>query len=104
MDEKLKNQAEEILQTAKEYGAEQNFFFTTTFEKYITQLEILDKLKKDLPTDEDGDIALMYTRVVDSSNKTLGSLIKLITTMRNEKDKQIKNPLLDILSGEKKNE
>jgi tRNA nucleotidyltransferase/poly(A) polymerase len=102
MNNSLKQQAEEIMKTAKDYGLEQNFFFTTTFEKYLTQLEILEKIKSELPQDdEEFTKAMQYTKIVDSSNKTLSSLIRLITTMRNGRGKRTSDPLLDFLSGKK---
>ncbi len=39
------NQAEELLKMAASAGLEQNYFFTTTFDRYQTQIDILAKLK-----------------------------------------------------------
>ena len=99
MKQDFKEQAREILTIAKEYGIEQSFLFSTTFEKYMTQLEILERFKKELPNDDEKCTkAKAYNGAADSSNKTLGSLIRLITTMRDEKQRKVKDPLLEILS------
>jgi hypothetical protein len=46
LEKNLEKQANDILKIARQYGLEQSFFFATTFEKYITQMEILKNLKK----------------------------------------------------------
>ena len=46
MDKKtLKEQADKVLEEAKARGLQNNFFFSTTFDRYMTQLEILRRLK-----------------------------------------------------------
>ena len=42
----LNKTAEKLIKQAKEGGAEQNYFFQTTFDKYLTQLEYLDELQR----------------------------------------------------------
>jgi hypothetical protein len=103
MNSDFKKQADEILKIAEEYGIEQSFLFSTTFDKYVTQLGILERLKSELPDDDDKCAkAKAYNNTADSSNKRLGSLIRLITTMRDEKQKKVKDPLLEILSRNRK--
>ena len=51
MKKELKDQAKEILELAKNYGVEQNLLFATTFERYQTQLQILDELKATIESD-----------------------------------------------------
>ena len=41
----LKRQASQILKMAEARGVQNNFFFTTTFKRYLTQLEILERLE-----------------------------------------------------------
>ena len=41
----LKRQAAQILKMAEARGVQNNFFFTTTFKRYLTQLEILERLE-----------------------------------------------------------
>ena len=42
----LEQLANEIMMEAKKRGCSDSYFFQTTFERYQTQLEILNKLKK----------------------------------------------------------
>lgn len=41
----LKRQASQILKMAEARGVQNNFFFATTFKRYLTQLEILERLE-----------------------------------------------------------
>lgn len=41
----LKKQASQILKMAEARGVQNNFFFATTFKRYLTQLEILERLE-----------------------------------------------------------
>ena len=41
----LKRQAAQILKMAEARGVQNNFFFATTFKRYLTQLEILERLE-----------------------------------------------------------
>ena len=41
----LKKQAEKILELAKDRGVQGNFFFETTFKRYMAQMQILDTLE-----------------------------------------------------------
>lgn len=45
--ESIEQQAEEVLERAKQKGIETNFFFRTTFERYQFQMEILRQLKEE---------------------------------------------------------
>ena len=42
----LARQAAEILATAERMGVSDNFYFRTTFERYLTQLKMLDGLRE----------------------------------------------------------
>ncbi len=113
----MKDQAKEILELAKSYGAEQNLFFATTFERYETQLQILDELRTTIEkegffidkTYVKGETNLyshpavtQFNRSTDSANKTVVTLMKIITTLRDRQDGGEPDPLLELLSGRAK--
>ncbi|MBQ6318207.1 MAG: hypothetical protein IJI23_00255 [Lachnospiraceae bacterium] len=92
----LQKTANDLIQLAKEGGVEQNFFFTTTFERYITQLSILDRLGKKINEAEDlvinkeyikGKEAPVthpaiseYNKTSTAANQTAQTLLKIILT------------------------
>lgn len=102
------------MELAKGYGVEQNLLFETTFERYQTQLQILDKLKETIESEGffvdktyvKGETNLyshpagtQYNRTTDSANKTAATLIRIITTLGGRKDSEESDPLLQILQG-----
>lgn len=104
---KQDKQAEKFLTLAKKYGVEKNFLFTTTFERYLTQLQVLADLRKVI--DEEGVIVTKeyvknrknvyvhpaiteYNKAVDSSNKTANILMNIVLKM-NSGGKTEKNEL-----------
>lgn len=110
----LNKQAQEILRIAEQHGVEQNFFFLTTFKRYQVQLQILNDLEKTIK--QDGILVTKeyvkgrknvyshpaisdYNRTTDSANKTVVTLMKIITTLRDRQDEDEPDPLLEILSG-----
>ena len=110
----LNEQAQEILRIAEQHGVEQNFFFLTTFKRYQVQLQILNDLEKTIK--QDGILVTKeyvkgrknvyshpaisdYNRTIDSANKTVVTLMKIITTLRDRQDGDEPDPLLEILSG-----
>lgn len=109
----LNEQAQEILRIAEQHGVEQNFFFLTTFKRYQVQLRILNDLEKTIK--QDGILVTKeyvkgrknvyshpaisdYNRTTDSANKTVVTLMKIITTLRDRQDDG-PDPLLEILGG-----
>jgi len=107
----LNEQAAEILRIAEKHGVEQNFFFITTFKRYQVQLRILNDLEKSIT--DDGVLVTKeyvkgrenvychpaitdYNKTVDSSNRTVGTLVKIITTLRSN-DKEDEDELLAFL-------
>ena len=109
----LNEQAQEILRIAEQHGVEQNFFFLTTFKRYQVQLQILNDLEKTIK--QDGILVTKeyvkgrknvyshpaisdYNRTTDSANKTVVTLMKIITTLRDHQDDG-PDLLLEILSG-----
>lgn len=113
----LNEQAQEILRIAEQHGVEQNFFFLTTFKRYQVQLQILNDLEKTIK--QDGILVTKeyvkgrknvyshpaiqdYNRTTDSANKTVTTLMKIITTLRDHQGGNEPDPLLEILSGKTK--
>ncbi|MBR1701934.1 MAG: hypothetical protein IJ716_08260 [Lachnospiraceae bacterium] len=87
--------AAQLLKLAKEGGAEQNFFFTTTFKRYQMQLETLDRLEEEIHKGEllvekeyvKGRKNLVanpaiqeYNKTSTAANQTAQTLIKIIQT------------------------
>ena len=108
----LNKQAKEILEIAEKHGVEQNFFFLTTFKRYQVQIGILNDLEKIIR--EEGTLVTKeyvkgrknvyshpaisdYNRTTDSANKTVVTLMKIITTLRDRQSDDEPDPLLEIL-------
>lgn len=94
----LKDKVDEILQMAQNSGAEQNYFFVTTFKRYQVQLQILEELQKHIK--EDGTMVTKeyvkgrknlytnpaiteYNKTTVSANGTVQTLLKIITSLAN---------------------
>ena len=109
----LNKQAQEILEIAQKHGVEQNFFFLTTFKRYQVQIGILNDLEKTI--NEEGTTVTKeyvkgrknvyshpavadYNKTTDSANKTVATLMRIITTLKNRIDEDVEDPLLNILS------
>ncbi len=110
----LNEQAQEILEIAEKHGVEQNFFFLTTFKRYQVQIGILNDLERTIR--EEGTLVTKeyvkgrknvyshpaisdYNRTTDSANKTVVTLMKIITTLRDRQSDDEPDPLLEILGG-----
>ena len=110
----LTEQAQEILRIAEESGVQSNYFFITTFKRYQMQLVILYELEQTLK--DEGMLVQKeyvkgrknvyshpaisdYNRTTDSANKTVSTLMKIITSLRNDEDTADDDPLLQIISG-----
>ena len=111
----LNAQANEIIEKAKVSGVQNNYFFVTTFERYQTQLKILDKLKESIKKEGmvvnkeyvkgrknvySNPAVSDYNKTTDSANKTVATLLKIIKNFGNEPDQEDRDPLLDVISGE----
>lgn len=90
--------ADELMRMAEDGGAEQNFFFQTTFNRYKVQLNTLTKLQKEI---SDGDLLIKkeyvkgrenlvanpaiseYNKTSTAANQTVQTLLKIITTFAN---------------------
>lgn len=97
----LNEQAQEILRIASEHGVEQNFFFLTTFKRYQVQIQILAELEKTIKSE--GNTVTKeyvkgrknvythpaigeYNKTSTAANQTVQTLMKIVTTMRNDDD------------------
>ena len=106
---------DELINLAKEYGAEDNPLFTSTLDRYITQIKILEELKK---TISESDVLVTkeyvkgrgnyythpaiteYNRTTDSANKTVATLIKIIKGFGADNDTKEDDPLLKLMESD----
>lgn len=111
----LNEQAKEILRIAEEKGVESNFFFTTTFKRYLRQISILENLEKTI--DDEGTLVKKeyvkgrgnlytnpaiteYNRTTDSANKTVATLLKIIRAFNSGSDDEgEEDALLKAING-----
>lgn len=113
-NQELKRQADEIMRLAEQSGVQSNFFFVTTFQRYLVQLDILEDLAKTL--DEEGmtvkkeyvkgrknlysNPALSsYNKTVDSANKTVATLMRILKSYGVDEEKEDVDPLMNIING-----
>ena len=109
----LQEQAEEIKKLAEESGVQTNFFFITTFDRYLSQLAILDDLKASIDDNKSlvkqtyvkgrSNVVLnpairAYNSTTDSANKTVACLIKIINGFKDDGAESV-DPLLSIING-----
>lgn len=93
MAKSLKTQAREILKEAERTGLKSNFFFSTTFSRYIQQLKLLEDLQKTI--DELGPTVTKeyvkgrqnvvtnpaiaeYNKTASAANGTVSTLINIL--------------------------
>ena len=110
----LKQQAEEIMKMAESSGLQENYFFKTTFERYLTQLDILSKLKITIDSSEalvekeyvKGRACVVvnpaiteFNRTTDSANKTVQTLIKILKGFKSSDSGNEQDALLSIING-----
>ena len=112
---KLETQEGKILQEAKRAGVSDSYFFTTTFDRYKTQVRLCLKLSEALESEElvvtkvyvKGRENVMANPLINSinqtfsaANKTAETLIKLIKAADNtEQKKPKKDKLLEALQS-----
>jgi hypothetical protein len=112
----LQEMAGELLEKAEKRGVQSNFFFRTTFNRYLVQLQILKDLEKAIEeygttvTKEyvKGRANLManpaiteYNRTTTAANATVATLINIIKSLGNEEDKGSRlQELIDGLNDE----
>ena len=115
----LQEQAEEIKKLAEESGVQTNFFFITTFDRYLSQLSILEELKASIEDNKSlvkqtyvkgrSNVVLnpairAYNSTTDSANKTVACLMKIINGFKDENDDNEIDPLLAIINGGEDND
>lgn len=114
MTNKIQMQADEILKLAEESGKQEDFFFTTTFQRYLVQLQILEELEQEIQNA--GTMVKKeyvkgrenvytnpsinaYNRTVDSANKTVTTLLKIINGGNRKPVKEDEDVLLKLING-----
>lgn len=111
----LQEQADEILRLAKEYDVSNNFLFTTTFKRYVTQIKVLENLSKTISQEDilvtkeyvkgRGNIYVHpavkeFNNTTNSANTTVKTLLSLIETAKQQKDAgDDVDPLWQVLNG-----
>lgn len=109
----LNQQAKEILAIAEKHGVEQNFFFITTFKRYQVQINILNDLEKTINTENTlvtkeyvkgreniytHPAITEYNKTSTAANQTVQTLVKIITTLRDDNESS-ENELLEFLKS-----
>ena len=113
----IEDRADEILKLAEASDMEDNFYFITTFKRYMMQIKILDDLEKEI---ENSDSVLVtkkyvrgssntythpaikeYNRTTDSANRTCAILLKIISGGKEKNPEEI-DPLIQIINGRSK--
>jgi hypothetical protein len=107
-----KQQIKEILQRAEEKGVSQNFFFKTTLDRYLTQIQILESLKAEIAelgatvSKEyvkgrknlySNPAITEYNRTATAANNTVVTLTKIIDSFKD--DKQEKSKLEEFMAS-----
>ena len=110
-----RRKAKEILEIAKRYGVQENFFFAKTFERYVVQLDMLDKLEKVIK--KEGTLVekeyvkgrknlvanpaiAEYNKTTTSANGTITTLMKIIDSIK-ESDADAAKELMEFIQGQK---
>lgn len=112
-NKELEAQAKQILQLAEENGVQNNFFFKTTFDRYLVLLKMLEEFKKSME-DEGLQVTKEYVKgrknlysspavknfnqTTDLANKTVSTLIKIIKSFGAEEPNE-EDPLLGMING-----
>lgn len=113
-NEELKRQANEIMRLAEQSGVQTNFFFVTTFQRYLTQLDIIDDLAESLK-DEGLTVKKEYIKgkknlysnpalssfikATDSANKTVATLMRILKSFGADGKTEDVDPLMSIING-----
>ena len=97
----LKQQMEEVLEKAAESGVRTNFFFQTTFKRYVFQMKVMEELEKQI---NDGGMLVTkeyvkgrqnvytnpaiaeYNKTASAANGTVTTLINIVKAFEGEDD------------------
>lgn len=110
----LNEKAKEIIKLAEKSGVQTNYFFTTTFNRYLVQIKILEDLEREI--DEAGALVTKeyvkgreniytnpainaYNNTTNSANKTVATLLKIVQGFKAEDKEKEVDPLLEIING-----
>lgn len=110
----LSDKAKEILELAEKNGVQTNFFFTTTFQRYLVQIKILEDLEREI--NDAGALVTKeyvkgreniytnpainaYNNTTNSANKTVTTLLKIVQGFKAEDKEKEVDPLLEIING-----
>ena len=110
----IEEKANKIVKLAEEKGVQENFFFETTFNRYLTQIKVLYDLEEILNESETqvtkeyvkgrknvytNPAITEYNRTTDSANKTVVTLMKIVNGFSANDRKPKKDPLMEIING-----
>lgn len=110
----IKARAEQIMTLAETSGVKDNYFFVTTFERYQTQLLILEELKQAI--EDEGMLVSKeyvkgrknlytnpavsdYNRTTDSANKTVSTLMRIIKSFCDGGNGEDADSLMELING-----
>lgn len=117
---KLDKQADEIMRLAEEGGVRSNFFFRTTFQRYLVQVNNAAELEKIIKK-SDATVTkeyvkgrqniyvnpayAEYNKTTDSANKTVNTLLKIIREFKvGDGEEQEEDPLVKLINGDDEDE
>lgn len=110
----IEEKANKIVKLAEEKGVQENFFFETTFNRYLTQIKVLYDLEEILNESETlvtkeyvkgrknvytNPAITEYNRTTDSANKTIVTLMKIVNGFGDNDRKPKNDPLMEIING-----
>lgn len=80
MADDMEKQVKKILKLAKNAGVEDDFFFKTTFNRYLAQVNLATQLSKQLKMapKPDAELGKLFNATCDGANKTARMLIEMI--------------------------
>ena len=110
----LKKQAAEILAKAEKQGLQTNFFFATTFHRYMTQMKIMEDLEKEIKATGatvskeyvkgranvyTNPAIAEYNKTASAANSTVSTLISILKTLApEERDENTEDPMSVLLT------
>ena len=115
-NKEIEQKGKQILKQAEEKGLTDNFLFSTTFDRYLYQLKMLNQLQEECskaetlvtkeyvkgrPTAVLNPTIRGLNPVSSEANKTLNTLLKVIDSFgkAESKKEEEKDILLDIING-----
>lgn len=110
----LNEMAIEIQKQAEQRGLNENYFFQTTFERYKTQLHIMDELKltiemegtlvqkeyvKGRPNVTINPAITEYNKTATAANGTVSTLVKILTSFNGVEASEPADAMMDFLNS-----